>query len=335
MEKFQSKIDISVLLIFFNRPGCLSKVFEQIKIARPSRLFLYQDGARDGNEKDAAGIQQCREIVSDIDWDCEVHTLFQEKNYGCDPSGYLARKWAFEKTDKCIVLEDDCVPSQSLFPFCKELLDKYENDERINMICCMNNLETWETPYSYLFSETGSICGIATWKRVIDEWDPTYSFLDDEYNKELLLRFMKSKKPSCINSLGAWYNERATGLEYHEAIGGIAQLANSRLNIVASKNLIANVGNTPEGGTHSVSDIALLPKNIRKIFMMPAYELEFPLSHPKYVINDVDFQKALYRRMGTGHPFIKFRMKVTRAALILSKQGFKPLINKLKTKFKK
>ena len=332
MDKYKSKIDVSVLIIFFNRPGCLEKVFEQIKIARPSKLFLYQDGARENNENDVVGIKKCREIVSDIDWDCEVHTLYQEKNYGCDPSGYLARKWAFESTNKCIILEDDCVPSQSLFPFCKELLDKYESDERINMICCMNNLETWDTPYSYLFTETGSICGVATWKRIIDEWDPGYSFLDDEYNKRLLIKYMDSKKPSCINSLGAWENERDTGLEFHEAIGGITQLANSRLNIVTAQNLISNVGNTPEGGTHSVSDVSLLPRNIRKIFTMPSYELEFPLVHPPYVINDVDFQSALYRLMGTGHPFIKLKMRISRAFLILSKQGFKSLMNKLMKK---
>ena len=328
-------IDVSVLIIFFNRPGCLSKVFEQIKIARPSKLFLYQDGARENNPNDIEGIKKCREIVSDIDWDCEVHTLYQEKNFGCDPSGYIARKWAFEYVDKCIVLEDDCVPSQSLFPFCKELLDKYENDQRINMICCMNNLETWDTPNSYIFTETGSICGIATWKRIIDEWDPSYSFLDDHYDKELLLKYMKSKKPSCINSLSAWKSERATGLEFHEAIGGIAQVANSRLNIVSAKNLISNVGNTPEGGTHSVSDISLLPRNIRKIFTMPAYELEFPLTHPKYIINDVEFQSSLYRLMGTGHPFVRFKMKIARTFLILTKQGFKPLFKKIKNKMGK
>lgn len=46
------KIDVPVLLIFFNRPGCFSKVFEQVKEVCPSKLFLYQDGAREGNEND-------------------------------------------------------------------------------------------------------------------------------------------------------------------------------------------------------------------------------------------------------------------------------------------
>ena len=55
-------VDVPVLILFFNRPQQLSQVFEQVKKARPSRLFLYQDGAR--NERDLPGIKACREIVS-------------------------------------------------------------------------------------------------------------------------------------------------------------------------------------------------------------------------------------------------------------------------------
>ncbi len=87
-------VDVPVLILFFNRPQQLSQVFEQVKKARPSRLFLYQDGAR--NERDLPGIKACREIVSQIDWECEVERLYQEKNFGCDPSEYISQKWAFE-----------------------------------------------------------------------------------------------------------------------------------------------------------------------------------------------------------------------------------------------
>ena len=116
-------VDVAVLILFFNRPEPLKAVFSQVKKARPSKLFLYQDGPR--NEKDMPGILACREVVKDIDWECEVQQLYQEKNYGCDPSEYMSQKWAFSHVDKCIVLEDDDIPSLSFFPFCKELLDKY------------------------------------------------------------------------------------------------------------------------------------------------------------------------------------------------------------------
>ena len=122
----------------------------------PRTLLLYQDGPRDGHPDDLDGIRRCREIAEDIDWECAIHKWYQEKNYGCDPSTFMAHKWAFSLVDKCIILEDDCVPSQSFFSYCKELLDKYENDERIDRICGMNNLGEYKyCPYSYFFSSTG------------------------------------------------------------------------------------------------------------------------------------------------------------------------------------
>ena len=131
-----SLVDVSVLMLFFNRPEPLKKVFEQVQRAKPARLFLYQDGPR--SEADMPGIMACRQVVSAIDWDCEVHQCYQPTNYGCDPSGFMSQQWAFSMTDKCIVLEDDVVPSPTFFTFCKEMLDRYEHDERVGMIAGFN-----------------------------------------------------------------------------------------------------------------------------------------------------------------------------------------------------
>ena len=78
-----------------------------------------------------AGIEACRRVVEQIDWECEVHRNYQTQNLGCDPAEYVSQKWAFSITDKCIVFEDDDVPSQSFFLFCNDLLDRSEHDERI------------------------------------------------------------------------------------------------------------------------------------------------------------------------------------------------------------
>ena len=162
-----SKNNYAVLILFFARPETLSQVFEQVRKAKPLKLFLYQDGPREGRN-DLEGIQKCREIVENIDWECEVHKWYQDKNVGCDPSEYLSQKWAFSYVDKCIILEDDDVPSLSFFPFCQELLDRYENDERISMIAGMNHEEvSTDVPYDYFFTTNVSIWGWATWKRVI------------------------------------------------------------------------------------------------------------------------------------------------------------------------
>ena len=191
--KQPAKIDVAVLILFFNRPDSLKKVFDEVRRARPSRLFLYQDGPR--GERDMKGIMKCREVVDDIDWECDVRRLYQQRNYGCDPSEYISQKWAFSMADKCIVLEDDDVPSQSFFPFCKEMLDRYENDERIVMVSGFNSEERLDDcPYDYIFTSYMSIWGWASWRRVIDQWDGKYTFLDDDYNMRQLKALMRQRK---------------------------------------------------------------------------------------------------------------------------------------------
>ncbi|MBQ2338161.1 MAG: hemolysin activation protein, partial [Prevotella sp.] len=192
-EKRPALVDVSVLLLFFNRADTFQQVFQAVREARPARLFLYQDGPR--SEADMAGIEACRSIAEQVDWQCEVHRKYQQRNYGCDPSEYIAQKWAFSLSDKCIVLEDDDVPSQSFFTFCKELLDRYEHDSRIAMIAGFNAEEvTPGVPDDYFFTSTFSIWGWASWRRVVDQWDENYSFLDDDYNRGQLESVIRTRR---------------------------------------------------------------------------------------------------------------------------------------------
>ncbi len=305
----KSKIDVAVLILFFNRPKLLEKVFEQVKIARPSKLYLFQDGAREGRLDDVENVNKCREIVENIDWECEVHKNYQTKNNGCDPSEYLAQKWMFETEEMGIVLEDDDVPSQSFFPFCKELLEKYKDDERINIICGMNNCGISEhCKYDYLFSTSGSIWGWATWKRVIDEWTDYVDLLDDEYAVKQFSDEYKDRL-SIKGVLNIYRKHNESRRAHYESILSSNALMQNRLNIVPKKNLINNIGNVGES-THGVADINLLPKGIRRIFNMKTHEYDFPLNHPKYVIEDREFLKKFNRLMAKGHPFVALYRKM-------------------------
>lgn len=302
MTKQPFSVDVPVLILFFNRPKQLQAVFEQVRKARPSRLFLYQDGPR--NEKDMPGILACREVVSHIDWDCQVEHLYQERNYGCDPSEYISQKWAFSKVDKCVVLEDDDVPCVSFFAFCKEMLDRYESDTRITMVAGFNNQEvTPDVPYDYFFATTFSIWGWASWRRVVDQWDEHYTFLDDSFNMKQLRDVIRERSyrsdiiPMC-------QNHRRNGKAYYESIFQAAMLFSNGLAIVPTRNMINNLGVTDDS-THFAGSVHTLPKGYRRIFTMSRFEVEFPLRHPRYVIENVAHRKAVYRIMGWGHPLVK------------------------------
>lgn len=334
--KKEALIDVSVLLIFFNRPDLFEKVFEQVRIARPSRLFLYQDGPR--GEKDIAGIERCREIALDIDWECEVHTKFQENNFGCDPSGFLADTWAFSITDKCIILEDDCVPSQSFFPFCKEMLDKYENDERVWMIAGFNHEEiTFDSKGDYFFTEFMSIWGWATWRRVIDTWDGEYKFLEDKANIEYFENLTRKNKLR-KDFISTCRIHKESRKEHFETILWASMLLNHGLAVMPRVNMINNIG-TLADSTHFSSTAKTMPRGYRKIFTMPRYDIDFPLKHPEKVEANERHLASVYRINAWNHPWIKVARSVEELILNLRYGNFsnirKALLNRMRKTLKR
>lgn len=329
-------VDVAVLILFFNRPNQLSQVFEQVKKARPSRLFLYQDGPR--SEKDLPGIEACRRIVADIDWECEVHRNYQSENAGCDPSNYRAQRWAFSLADKCIVFEDDSIPSVSFFRFCKELLDKYENDTRISMIAGFNNEEvTPDVPYDYFFASTFSIWGWASWRRVIDQWDESYSFLDDSFSMKQLKALIDTRRYR-KDFIYMCRRHREHRKPYYETIFHASILFSSGLSIVPTRNMINNLGATADS-VHFGNSIHTLPRGYRRIFTMKRFEVDFPLKHPRHVIEHVPYKESVYRIMGWRHPWIKIGRSFEELFLNLRYGNFtvirKAIINRIKKWLKK
>ena len=320
--KQSAKIDVAVLMLFFNRPDHFQKVFDEVKKARPAKLFLYQDGPR--GERDMPGVEACRQIASDenIDWECEVHRAYQTKNQGCDPSEYLSQKWAFSMVDKCIVLEDDDVPSQSFFPFCKEMLDRYEHDERIAMIAGFNEDEVSDDcDDSYFFTSVFSIWGWASWRRVVDKWEGDYAFLQDKQAMQTLRRLCKQR--GYRNDFERMCREhQQSGKEYYESIFWASMLLQSGLAIMPTKNLINNLG-LSEDSTHFSGSMKTTPRGYRRIFTMGRHELDFPLKHPRYVIENVEYKERVYKNHAWGHPGIKVTRSLEELILNLKYGNFK------------
>ncbi len=295
MEKW--KIDVPVLCIFFARPEQFAKSFETVRKAKPSKLLLWQDGAREGREDDIENIEKCRKIAQNIDWECEVYKNYHDKNMGCDPSTHLSHKWAFSIVDKCIILEDDIVPSQSFFVFCKQLLDYYENDTRVDRICGQTLFSgVPDKRYSYFFAKSGSSWGWAGWKRTAQLWQSDYAFLQDPYYMDLAEH--RAQSPIFKQGVKKAKRHAKEGKPYWEDIVGFSTTLNSGLVIYPSVNMIENVG-TSENATHAPDNIAELPKKIQEFFLTRAEEIEFPLKHPPYVIEDYHYIKKV---LSISHP---------------------------------
>lgn len=295
--------NVPVLMVFFNRSEPLKQVFDAVRKAKPSKLFLAQDGGREGNTNDIANVQACREVVKNIDWDCEVYTNYSNVNLGCGGRMSSAITWAFEYVDKLMILEDDCVPGQDFFPFCEELLEKYKDDERVSMISAMNHLEYYENYNrdSYIFCNSGAIWGWATWKREWQYYDFQMKFVDEVnafekikksnypryYKRDLLAQGKDRKKV-----LGAGKKLSSWTFQYN-----MIRFLQHQVTIVPSVNMVSNVGLTCES-THASANIKMIPKGLRRVFFMKTHEMAFPLKHPNCMYCDDEFDRKVWAVMG-------------------------------------
>jgi len=160
-------LNTAVLFLVFNRLDTTMQVFEAIRQAKPPRLYVASDGAREAKEGEADKVNAVRDyIMSNIDWECEVKTLFREHNLGCKYAVSGAIDWFFDNEEMGIILEDDCLPSQSFFWFCERMLHEYIHDSRVMMISGTNMMLDIrnEIKKDYFFSRYFTIWGWATWR---------------------------------------------------------------------------------------------------------------------------------------------------------------------------
>jgi len=315
--KHPASIDLPVLLIFFNRPDTFQKVFEAVKKARPSKLFLACDGPREGNTNDAEKINECKKIAADIDWECEVYTDYSEENLGCGIRPQSAITNAFKKTDRLVILEDDCIPHESFFPYMKELLEKYKDDERIGIISGFNHFQNWDCGgNSYCFTKCAATLGWGTWKRVWDNYDFYVKNADNPYYSRLLKNEIINKragKGRCASWKTAAIETKEKKVSYWDIQFGFVKYSQSYLCIVPKENLIYNIG-AGDGATHTANAKATKWKMGRVLFM-PVNEMKFPLVHPEYIICDRAYDEKHFSVLSYSHPVIKYCRKIRRRLL--------------------
>jgi len=72
-------MDTAVLFETFARPQYARQVFDQIKKAKPKKLYFYSNKARVDRPDEVRNNEEIRSWVKEIDWDCELHTFFREE----------------------------------------------------------------------------------------------------------------------------------------------------------------------------------------------------------------------------------------------------------------
>lgn len=270
------KLTTPVAMIVFNRPHTTAKVFEAIRQAKPSVLFLIADGPRPhkpGEEEKCAAV---REIVEKVDWDCQVYKNFSDVNLGCGKRPSTGVDWVFETVEEAIIIEDDCVPHPSFFRYCQELLEYYRHSDRIMTICGLNvQFGNNHTDYSYYFSRYNHCWGWASWRRAWKYFDFDLELWPEIREKNLLQDLLQDS-----HAVKIWTQTfdiiREKKLDCWDFQWIFANWVHGGLAITPRENLIEYIGYT-EDATHTTNELS-------QYNQLLVEEMEFPLKHPPYMI---------------------------------------------------
>lgn len=261
-----------ILFLIFNRPDTTARVFEEIRNAQPPRLYVAADGPRENRPGEKELCEETRFIATKVDWNCEVKTLFRDKNLGCGKAVSQAITWFFDNEPEGIILEDDITPHSDFFPYCDELLERYRDNPKIQLITGRNNFfEGYSSEYSYYMSSYFHIWGWASWRRV---WN-TYEYDTSKLSKEQFLLKILSRIPRRGYSywehiFNMMANHKCDTWDYQLYFN---QILNDRYTIIPYTNLTQNIGFGGEA-THTVK------RNIaqEQIVGHPIYPIHHPTS---------------------------------------------------------
>lgn len=276
-EKLKDKFNVPVLLVIFNRPDVVRRVFEVIRFVKPPQLFIAADGYRPDKVGEKELCALTKEVVSNIDWPCEVHHDYLAFNIGPCKRLPSAIDWFFKHVEQGIVLEDDCLPDVSFFMFCQKLLEKYKDERKIMSISGCNFQDKKRGEASYYFSYYPVAWGWATWKRAWNLYDVNMdsypAFIKNNEISKVIPPKNSHEQKYWLTFLQKEYEGKYI---YWDLKWAFSHWTHGALTIIPNNNLIRNIG-FGKDATHSKNDIGL---------SIPT-EKVISIIHPaKVVVND-------------------------------------------------
>lgn len=293
----------AVLFLVFNRPDLTEIVFEAIRKAKPPRIYLAADGPRNDNDKILC--DKVRQIISSVDWPCEVKTLYHNNNLGCKIAVSTAISWFFENEEEGIILEDDILPDTSFFTYCEKLLDYYRNSQHVMMISGCNPVSgKYVSPYSYEFSNYSLVWGWASWKRAWKLYDVNmvkWPIYKKKQSLKTIPNVTKNFEAIWTDIYEKTYNNQIDTWDFQWFF---AINTNHSFMIIPKENLIINLG-FREDATHSHQGT---PDYIKNLLQGKASK---ELVHPPSISNNVQidhlFETVLFNT--NKFTYLKFILK--------------------------
>ena len=277
------QFNIPVVLFLFKRIDSLDRIFSVLRQIQAKKIYLLADGPR--TELEAIQTSKARNYAVElVDWECELITDFAETNLGIKRRIGEGAMQIFAHEKEAIFLEDDNLPALSFFRYCKEMLDRYSDDEDVLWVCGTNYLEEYEPACgaSYMFTQHMLPCGWASWGSKFKKYydvnldqltDLTVKNLEAKYSNRAVYRqdidvFRKTKRLiDRGDPMASWDRQIGFSLRHYNKLG-----------ISPKYNQIRNIG-ADRFSTHGGN--SLKKEMTNRFCELETRELSFPLVHPR------------------------------------------------------
>lgn len=292
----RSALATPVALVIFNRPDLTAAVMETIRAARPTKLLVIADGPR--TEAERARCDAARAAIV-VDWPCELLTHYSDVNLGCKGRVSSGIDWVFSECEEAIILEDDCLPSASFFPFCEALLARYRDDERV---MCVGGMSLYpgspaRADETYYFSRYGATNGWGSWRRA-------WRHVDVEMSDWPAFKRAGRMEDMFPSRRERWFWTELFDAQHRGEINTwdfqwlFARLARNGLCAAPVRNMVANQGFRADA-THTLAMPAA---------WAPAKERHehWELVHPAYVLPSTEVDRYYFQKIFNpqGYPGI-------------------------------
>lgn len=267
-----------VVLLIFNRPDTTQRVLDVVRLVKPPQLLVVADGPRSDRPQEAERCAATRAVLQQVDWNCDLLTNYSEINLGCARRVASGLDWVFSQVEEAIILEDDCVPHPTFFPFCEELLERYRDDERVMTIAAKNvQFGHTQTEYSYYFSRYNHCWGWASWRRAWNQFDFDMTDWPTVKANNLLMDILQDKRAVqyWTTIFQSTYEGKTRSWAYRWMLSSWLQ---NGLSILPHVNLVSNIG----FGTEATNTVTASENS--SYANMVAEEMVFPLRHPPYMV---------------------------------------------------
>ena len=305
MKHWEQPLETPVLLIIFNRADTTRRVLDAIRQVRPTKLYVAADGPRAHKTGEADRCAEARAVATEVDWPCDVKTLFREENVGCGHGPAQAISWLFEQEETGIIIEDDILATRSFFYFCQDMLRRYAEDQRVTQVSGMNFQDGWvqDPDYDVYFSEAGPTWGWATWRRAWQHFDYQIPDFETHQAKGYLKDYFwnNDSTPWVLRQLGQTFRGEA-GADWWDYQWLYAQYMQHGLAVVPNVNLAANIG-FDANATHTTAGDSRFENK-------PTGELNFPLRVPPFVLPDREADQRYFKRYHEAHTLRRIKNRV-------------------------